>query len=183
MLMKVLLPTLVSAVALFFASFLSWMVVMLHKKDWRKLEKEDEFLDAVRNLGISRGSYMFPGWDTPEEMKSEEYTKKMEAGPAGVMTVFGKVNMGRNLGLTFLYFLVCSFCLAYLAGIAFPAGEKPTSLNVFRFFATGGLLTFLASMLQHAIWFHNRVVGHIIESVVYSLIVGGIFAAFWSFAG
>ncbi|MBP86778.1 MAG: hypothetical protein CMJ64_08685 [Planctomycetaceae bacterium] len=60
MLMKVLLPTVVSAVALFFASFFSWMVVMLHKKDWGKLDKEDEFLDKVRNLDVGNGSYMFP---------------------------------------------------------------------------------------------------------------------------
>ena len=36
-------------------------------------------------------------------MKSEEYAKKAEAGTAGIITVFGNVNMGRNLGLTFLY--------------------------------------------------------------------------------
>lgn len=183
MLMKVLLPTIVSAVALFFASFLSWMVVMLHKKDWLKMEKEDDFQEALRNLGVSKGNYMFPGFDTAEEMKSEEYANKTKAGPAGVITVFDNVNMGRNLGLTFLYFLVCSFCFAYLAGIAFPEGEKPTTLDVFRFVATAGLLTFLASILQHAIWFHNRVVGHVIESIVYSLIVGGIFAVFWHLAG
>jgi len=132
MLMKVLLPTVLSAIALFFASFLSWMVVMLHKKDWRKLEREDDFLDSLRRLGVPPGNYMFPGFETADEMKSEEYANKTKAGPAGVITVFGTVNMGRNLGLTFLYFLACSFCLAYLAGIAFPEGESPRSLDVFR---------------------------------------------------
>ena len=44
-----------------------------------------------------------PRFDTAEEMKSEEYAKKAEAGTAGIITVFGNVNMGRNLGLTFLY--------------------------------------------------------------------------------
>lgn len=176
MLIKLLLPTILSAVALFFASFLSWMVVMLHKKDWVKLDKEDDFLDALRNLGVANGSYMFPGFDTAAEMKSEAYAKKAEEGPAGIITVFGNVNMGRNLGLTFLYFLACSFCLAYLASLGVPAGDK---FMAFRFVATAGLMTFLAAILQHAIWFHCRVVGHVIESVVYALIVGGIFAAFW----
>lgn len=181
MLMKVLLPSLVSAVVLFFASFLSWMVLMLHKQDWVKIDKEDDFMDALRNLGLGPGNYMFPGFDTAEEMKSEEYAKKCEAGPAGVITVFGKVSMGPNLGLTFLYFLFTSFCLGYLATVAFPDGQKEL-LQVFRLVATAGLLTFLASFVQHAIWFHTRIVGHVIESIAYSLIVGGIFAGFWSLA-
>lgn len=176
MLMKLLIPTIVSAVALFFASFLSWMVVMLHKQDWVKIDKEDDFQDALRNLGLSPGNYMFPGFNTAEEMKSKEYAEKCEEGPAGVITVFGKVSMGRNLGLTFLYFLVCSFCLAYIASICVDPGDK---LMAFRVVTTAGLMTFLGAILQHAIWFHNRVVGHVIESIVYALIVGGIFAGFW----
>ena len=34
MLMRLVLPIIVSAVALFFASFLSWMVLPIHRKDW-----------------------------------------------------------------------------------------------------------------------------------------------------
>jgi len=153
------------------------MVLQLHAKDWVKLEKEDDFLKAAGDLGLQTGSYMFPGCNSPEEMKSEEYKQKWETGPAGIMTVFPKVSMGRNLGLTFLYFLVVSFCLGYLA--SFSIGESPTFMEVFRFVATAGLLTFLAAMVQHAIWFHNRIVGHVIESIVYAVIVGVIFAAMW----
>ena len=32
------LPIILSAVALFFASFLSWMVLKLHDKDWNRLD-------------------------------------------------------------------------------------------------------------------------------------------------
>lgn len=52
-------------------------------------------------------------------------------------------------------------------------------MTVFRFVATAGLMTFLAAIVQHAIWFHNRIVGHIIESVLYAAIVAGIFGAMW----
>lgn len=40
MLTSLLLPVLLSGVALFFASFLSWMVLQFHKQDWVKLDKE-----------------------------------------------------------------------------------------------------------------------------------------------
>ena len=106
MLMSLMLPIVLAAVAVFFASFLSWMVVQLHKDDWQKVAKEDELMDAVRKCEIPVGSYMFPGCGSAEEMKSEAYVKKWEAGPCGILTVYPKVNMGRNLGLTFLYFFV-----------------------------------------------------------------------------
>lgn len=177
MLTSLLVPIVVATVALFFASFLTWMVLPLHFKDWRKLQQEDSLIGALTEIGIEPGNYMFPGWTTPDEMKSQEYQEKWERGPAGIMTIFPKVNMGKNLALTFIYFLVVTFCLAYLATLALPAGA--TFMPVFRFVATAGLLTFLPGVLCHSIWFHNRVVGHVIESIAYALIVGAIFAAMW----
>lgn len=177
MLTSLLLPVGISAVALFFASFLSWMVLQLHKQDWVKLEKEDDVMDALRVAGVTTGSYMIPGCNDPKEMESEEYKKKFEEGPCGILTVFGQVSMGRNLGLTFVYFLVVSFCVAYLATLAIPAGAD--FMQVFRFVSTAGFMTFLAAIVQHAIWFHNRIVGHVIESILYAAIAGAIFGAMW----
>ena len=177
MLLSLLIPIIAATVALFFASFLSWMVLPFHRKDWVKLAKEDEFMQAVRDCEIPIGSYMFPGCDSPEEMKSEAYTKKWEAGPCGVLSVYPKVNMARNLGLTFLYFLAVNFCLAYLATLALQPGDH--FMAVFRFVSTAGLITFLAAIVQHAIWFHSRIVGHILESFAYAAISGAIFAAMW----
>ena len=175
MTLSLALPILLSGVALFFASFLSWMVLQLHKQDWVKLAQEDKFMEAVRGCDISPGSYTFPGCNSPEEMKSEEFTKKIEAGPRGVMTVFDKVSMGRNLGQTFVYFLVASFCLAYLTKLAVPPGAD--FMKVFRFVSTAGFLTFFAAIVPHAIWFKCRIVGHLIESIAFAAIIGAIFAA------
>lgn len=177
MLVSLALPIVLSAIALFFASFLSWMILQLHKKDWAKLAKEDEFLAAAAKCDIPPGSYMFPGTCSPKEMQSEEFKKKYEAGPRGVMTIMPKANMGANLGLTFLYFLAVSFVLAYLASIAFKPGTE--FLEVFRFVYAAAFLAFLAAMVQHAIWFRPRIVGHVIESLAYAAIVAGIFGAMW----
>jgi hypothetical protein len=72
---------------------------------------------------------------------------------------------------------VVSFCIAYLATIALP--PSATLMAVFRFVSTAGLLTFLSAIVQHAIWFHCRIVGHVIESVAYAAIMGVIFAGLW----
>jgi hypothetical protein len=174
---SLILPIVLTSVALFFASFLSWMVIQLHRKDWIKLDKEDEFLHAARQCSISPGNYMFPGCTGSEEMKSEAYQKKWETGPRGVMTVFGKVSMGRNLGLTLLYFLAANFFLAYLSTLALAPGAE--FMKVFRFVSTAAFMTYLSAIVAHSIWFHCRIVGHVIESIAYAAIVGAIFAAMW----
>jgi hypothetical protein len=176
MLASLWLPIVLSGVALFFASFLSWMVVQLHKDDWRKVENEDALLNALRPLGLQPGSYAFPACDH-NQMQSEEFQRKWKEGPCGIMTLFSSPSMGRNLGLTFLYFLVVSFCLAYLGTMGVPRGTD--FLGVFRFFTTAGFLVFLSAMIPQSIWFHNRIVGHVIESAAFALIVGVLFAAFW----
>jgi hypothetical protein len=176
-LLSLALPIILSAVALFFASFLSWMVLPFHRKDWVKLDQEDEFLAAARQCGLTPGNYMFPGCNTRQEMSSPEHQAKWEAGPRGVITVFDKVNMGRNLGLTFLLFLAVSFTLGYLATLALPPGAD--FMSVLRVVSTAGLLAFLPAMVLHAIWFHCRIVGHVLESIAFALIVGAIFGALW----
>jgi len=177
MLVSLALPIVLSAIALFFASFLSWMVLQLHKKDWGKLAKEDEFMPAAAKCDILVGSYMFPCPASNAEMQTEAFQKKYAAGPRGVMTILPKVNMGANLGLTFLYFLAVSFVVAYLTSIAFKPGTE--FLEVFRFVYAAAFMAFLSAMVQHAIWFRPRIVGHIIESLAYAAIVAGIFAAMW----
>jgi hypothetical protein len=171
------LPILLSGIALFFASFLSWMVLQLHKNDWRKTSCEDLLLDSLRKENVPVGSYMLPGCTSTAEMNSKEFQEKMERGPRAVMTLMPNTNMGANLLLTFVTFVIISFTLGYLASVAFKAGE--TFLNVFRFVFTAGLLAFLAAMICHSIWFRNRIVGHIIESVCYAAISAAIFAAMW----
>jgi len=170
------LPILLATVALFFTSFLSWMVLGLHAQDWKKLPEEDPVLDALRQVGAQPGNYMVPGMD-PGTKQSEEYMAKMQRGPMGVLTLFPGMTMGRNLALTLLYFFVVSIGLAYLARLAIPAGAD--FLTVFRFVSTASLMTFLAALVQHAIWFRCRIVGHIVESVLYAVIVASLFGAMW----
>jgi hypothetical protein len=171
------LPILLSTIACFFFSFLSWMVLELHAKDWTKMESEDELIDKVRQMGLSEGNYMFPGARNNKEMQTEAYQEKYRCGPRGILSVLPAANMGKNLGLTVLYFFACNCTFAYLASFAL---ETTTDfITVFRFVATVSLFTFCAAIIQHAIWFRMRVVGHVVESIAYCLIAGLIFASLW----
>ncbi len=178
MLAQLWLPILLSAVALFFTSFLSWMVLGLHKNDWKRAPDEEALTKAFLDCKLQRGvSYMLPSCDDSARMKDPAFQKRLADGPNGIVTVFLKNDMGRNLVLTFLYFVITGTCLAYLGTIGLPAGTP--FITVFRFFAAAGLLTHLAAMVPQSVWFKNRIVGHVIESIVYSLILGGIFGAMW----
>lgn len=172
------LPIVLATVAVFFTSFLSWMVLQIHKADWRKLADEDGFMAFVRQQGVPAGSYMFPLCEKMAEMQTPEFQAKLTAGPRGMLTVFtGSVSMGPSLGLTFLLFLVVNIVLAYLGTIGLAKGAE--FVTVFRFFATAALLAYLTGITQYSIWFRPRLTGYVIESSLYGLVTGLIFAGLW----
>src|SRR6476619_5340136 len=98
------LSILLSAVIVFFASFIMHMVLAYHKTDYRKLPDEDRVTDALRNAGVTRGpAYFFPDCKC-EEMKSPPVIEKMKRGPVGLLTVLpnGPPAMGKNMVQWFL---------------------------------------------------------------------------------
>ncbi len=90
------LPILLSTIALFFTSFLSWMVFRLHEKDWVKIDDEDRLIDTVREMNIPEGSYMFPGCNSGKEMNSPEYQEKYKAGPRGIISGVARGKHGQE---------------------------------------------------------------------------------------
>src|SRR5262245_5877282 len=81
------LPILLSAVIVFFASFIMHMVLTYHRSDYRKLPDEDRVTDAMRSAGVTRGpAYFFPYFSF-KEMKSPPVIEKMKRGPVGLLTV------------------------------------------------------------------------------------------------
>ena len=120
------LPILVSAVIVFFASFIMHMVLTYHRSDYRKLPDEDRVTDAMRSAGVTPGpAYFFP-YCSFKEMKSAPMIEKMKRGPVGLLTVLpsGPPAMGKNLVQWFLYCLVISIFAAYLSGRTAGAWDR-----------------------------------------------------------
>ena len=171
------IPVLVSGVALFFASWVAWMVLPHHKSEWKGLPNEDSVMKALKTAGVSPGQYVFP-YCKPEDWKSDAFKAKMQAGPNGNLTVWsGPCNMARNMLCTVLFFLVANFVIAYLAGMALPPGTD--FLTVFRFVGTAGILTYGTANILNGIWFGRKMMADIADGIVYGLITGLIFAALW----
>ena len=87
------------------------------------------------------------------------------------------MKLSRTLGCLVMSAASTLFLVATLGSIGLPPGTQ--FITVFRFFAAAGLLTYLSAMVSQSIWFDNRIVGHIVESIGYALIVGAIFGGLW----
>lgn len=172
------LPILLSTIAAFFIGFITWMVLPVHKDDWHELPDEDKFMDAVREMNLPHGSYMFPYCADAEQMKSEEFIAKQKQGPVGIVQTWEECgSMGKQLACQFLFLLVTSFCIAYLTTLGVPAGAD--FMQVFRFVGTAGLLIYTAGNVPRTIWFRSRLTGHVIDGIALGLATGLIFALLW----
>jgi hypothetical protein len=175
------LPILVSAVACFFASFVIWTVSKHHKPDYRGYPNEEALKELIRADNPPPGQYVFPyceGWD---DLKDPEKKAKHDAGPFGLLNVWpGDVNMGRNMGLTFLFFLVTSVFVAYACTLARDPGAS--FLEIFQVAGTAGIMAFCFAFIPNAIWFGKPcrcVCMDILDGLIYGLIAAAIFAGLW----
>jgi hypothetical protein len=172
------LPILLSAVIVFFASFIMHMVLAHHKSDYRRLPDEDRVTEAMRSAGVTRGpAYFFPYFSF-KEMKSAPVIEKMKRGPVGLLTVLpsGPPAMGKNLVQWFLYCVVISIFAAYLSGRLLA--PSTAFLQVFRVVGTVAWLGYGAAHAQESIWNGRSWVvtlKHLFDSVIYAVLTAGIF--------
>jgi hypothetical protein len=126
------LPILLSAVVVFVASSIIHMVLGYHHRDYTPLPNEDAVRAAIRSGNPAPKQYIFPYCANPKEMRSPEMQRKYVEGPVGVMNLrpAGVPGMGANLVQWFVFTLVVSFFVAYVACHALPAGEA--YLKVFQ---------------------------------------------------
>src|SRR5262245_41185414 len=172
------LPIVATGVALFFASWLAWMVLPHHKKEWTGMANEDEVAAAIRSAGVAPGQYMFPYAACAADMGEEEHKAKMQTGPCGNVIVWnGPPNMGVNMLCTVIFFTVASFAIAYLAAMVIPPGAE--RWFVFRFVGTAGIITYGSANILNGIWFGRKMFGDIVDGIAYGLITGAIFAWLW----
>jgi hypothetical protein len=174
------LPIIVSALAVFVASFLVWMVLPHHKKDVKVLPDEKALTDHLRQLDLAPGLYMWPNC-SGAEMKSDEFKARYEAGPWGSMNVLAnKPNFVRNLVLVFLFYLVVSVFVGYLTSLATPDASR--FLAVFRVAGAAGVLAYCAGSIPGALFFGKPgrfILTDFIDGVVYGLLTGAIFGWLW----
>ncbi len=151
-LLSLWLPILVAAIGVFVASSLVHMVFKWHNPEYRGLPNEDAVRDVVRAGNLSPGLYITPKCNDMKDMASEAMIKKYTEGPVAFITVMpnGAPNMGRALGLWFVFNVFAATVIAAIALSVMPAltdGHAAAHLI--------GILTFIAygfGSLQDFIW-------------------------------
>lgn len=180
-------PILASAAAVWVTSAIIWMVLPHHAKDFKKLPDEDAFIAFIKNAGLPPGVYGYPEFGSHSDAKKEDVKKKWDEGCMGMLYVWAKPNMGRNMVLSFLVYLVIGLLIAYLSWNAFsgnPGGAKDASFgSVMQVSGTAGVLAYCTALIPNGIWFQTpgrTLLMNLIDGVAYGLITGLIFAALWA---
>lgn len=176
------LPIVLSAVLVFFASFLIHMFLKYHHADYRALPNEDKVMDALRPFNIPPGDYMTPKPRDNADMKSPEFEAKQMKGPVFMLTIIpsGKWEMGKYLASWFIYSLVVALFTAYLTHRALPAGAP--YMEVFCFAAVTTFIGYALGLWQMSIWYHRNwgtTIRYTIDGVIFGLLAGGVFGALW----
>ena len=181
LLATVWLPIVLSAIIVFIASSIMHTVLKYHQGDFRKLPEEDKVLGALRGVGLTRGLYIFPHY-THKEMKSPEAIEKYKQGPVGMLTIMpnGPVVMPKFLGQWFVFCLLVSFFVAYLAVHTLAPGASYRV--VFRYVAIVAFLAYGLGHISDGIWkgqTWSATIKEVVDGLVYGLLTAGTFGWLW----
>jgi hypothetical protein len=177
-----LLPILLSAVAVFLLSSVIHMVTGWHKNDYPKMPNEDQVRDALRPFAIPPGDYMVPRPSSSQEMRSPEFDEKLKQGPVLVVTVLpnGMLSMATNLILWFLYSILVSAFAAYMAGHALNPAAPPRA--IFRFVGLTAFIGYAVALWQMSIWYRRSWATTFrasVDGVLYGIVTAFIFVWLW----
>jgi hypothetical protein len=180
--MSLWLPILLSAVAVFIGSSVIHMVLRYHWSDMAGLKDEDGVREALRKTGAGPGDYSIPHCRTMAEMADPGVAAKFKEGPVGFVTVLpnGPPAMGKSLVLWFVYSIVVSLMVAYVAGRVFSAGAN--YLEVFRIAGTAAFLAYAGAEPVQSIWRGRNwstSVKMTIDGLIYALLTAGVFGWLW----
>jgi hypothetical protein len=175
------LPILLSAVIVFFASFIMHMLLSYHRSDYGQLPDEDKILAVLRVASLKRGLYVFP-YCTHKDMKSPALLEKQKQGPVGFLTIVpsGPPAMPKFLTQWFVFCLLIGLVVACIAGSTLAAGTP--YMKVFHVVGAAAFLAYGLANLSSGIWKGQKwstTIKEVIDGLVYALLTAGTFGWLW----
>ena len=179
---QLLIPIAVSALLVFVASALVWLVLPHHRSDLKRLPDEAAALEALGKQALGPGVYRFPYASDPAAVYDAAFVAKLTRGPVGLLTVTapGPFSMSRAFGLSLLSYLGVSVFVAYLAGRTLPEGTA--FLHVFRVAGTIAVAAYTSALLPGSIWWGrpwSHTLKDVADGLVYGLVTAGTFGWLW----
>ena len=172
----------VSAVAVFVVSSLLHMILKYHRADYKQLSDGESVAASIRAVGPEPGLYPLPYCTDHSQMKDPAFRKKYEDGPVALLTVLrnGPPNIGKHLAQWFLFSLLVSFVVAYVARHTLTFGAD--GLSVLRLTGTVAFAGYGLGYLQDSIWKGipwSNSLRSIVDAAIYALVTGLVFRLLW----
>jgi hypothetical protein len=173
------LPILLSAVFIFIASNILWMMLPFwHPKDYSKLPDEAAALGALKSA--KSGMYIVPSVQWSKQ--TPEQRAEIQRGPMGLLLLRNPASfsMAGALITWFVYLLLVSTLTAYVAGHSLAPGAH--YLKVFQIVGTIGILAFSFGGISYTIWYGKPwsvTIKDIIDGIIYGLLMAGTFGWLW----
>jgi hypothetical protein len=176
------LPVVVAAVVVWIVSALIWMLLGYHAADFRKLPDEERLRALYSSGKVAPGQYVTPYWQDAKGRDDKEFMKRFDEGPVALLVVGrnGAPNMGRNMLLSFCFYFVVSFVVAYIARHTLQFGQD--GHTVMRVTATIAIAIYALAGVPDSIWFYRPwsvTLKNGFDGVIYGLITGVIFMLLW----
>jgi Flp pilus assembly protein TadB len=176
------LPILVAGVLVFIVSALLHMAFSYHDRDYRPLPDEAAMLAALTAQQLGTGNFSAPRPANRADARSEAFRQKQQTAPMVMMNVLaaGRFSMGRTMLQWFIYCVLVSLLVAYVAGHALGAGAS--YLAVFRVAGAAAFLAYAAGQPMESIWFMrswSSCLKNVCDGLVYALVTGGAFGWLW----
>lgn len=178
------LPILLSAVVVFVISSLVHMVLKWHASDYSALANEDAVRAAIRAGNPTPGRYVLPHCADMKDMGSEAMVKKYQEGPVGHFTLgpTGAPNMGKHLGLWFLWSLAVAVVAAFLASQLVGSNHINPARTAAKLV---GAITFIAhgfGTVTESVWMMrpwSTSVKYLADAALYAIGSGLVFFYLW----
>ncbi len=184
-------PIVVSACTVSVLSALMWMVLRLHRSEWRHLPTQADVQQAMRGTPLPPGRYMLPYW-VGQDLGRADMRASLEQGPVAYIDVApnGVPSVPARLVLNFVFFLGVSTVVAYATWHGFTtqaSGLRSMPLGVpsthtARVVFAIAMLAYSASAFQESVWFGRpwkSFVLTVVDAVVYSAATAAIFGWLW----
>ena len=177
------LPILLSAVVVFVISSLVHMVLKWHAGDYRALANEDAVRAAIRAGNPAPGRYVMPHCKDMKDMSSATMLQKYREGPVGHFTLGtpGVPNMGKYLGIWFVWILIVEVVAAYLAVRLFGLDHRYAHAAA----KLVGAVTFIGlgfGTVQESIWSMRpwpSSAKYLLDAALYAVGAGFVFLWLW----
>ena len=170
------IPIVVSAVIVFIASSVIWMIFKWHNSDYHKTGDEEAVRAALK--GTEPGYYLVPYCMDSAEFKEPGVQQKYVDGPLAYVTVApnGLPRMGPKLIGMFIYFLLVGILCAYF--VSRTLGADADYLAVFRVAGTVAFIANSFALVPESIWFNRPWImtgKNFLDALIYGLLTGGVF--------